>query len=315
MKKFIINVITFLAIFAALSFPVQWMVDKGLKKSDYSTEYKEWDDITKSRINADIIIMGSSKAWRHISPQIFQDSFKLSTYNLGMDGTHFRPQKWRFDVYTKYNKLPKYIIQVAGINELEDAPVDYNFSQYIPYLNEGYIERFGNWGFLNWKDFYIPLYKYTHSTGIMKAGLMGLFNRKDDRHYKYKGFLSLNWHWNDSVFKATVKEYPHGMKAGVAAATYNDFIAYAEFCKSHKIDLIIVNVPTYTGYQNLVTNPDYVPGVYKQIAAKYNLRYIDYSKDTICRDTAMFYNFNHLNPRGVAILNARLIHDLRDEIK
>lgn len=315
MKKFIINTFIFLLGFFLLSLPITWIVDRGLKKSDYSTEYKEWDDITKGRVNADILIMGSSKAWRHISPQALQDSFKISAYNLGMDGTHFRPQKWRFDVYTKYNKLPKYIIQVAGINEFEDPHIDYNFTQYIPYLNEGYMQRFGKNGFLNWMDQYIPLYKYTHSTGIMKAGLMANFKRHDSRNYKDRGFLSLSTHWQDSVFQATVKKFPHGMKAFADTAAYNDFIAYAEFCKREKIDLIIVNVPSYIGFQKLVTNPDYIPGLYKKIAAKYNLKYLDYSQDTICRDTAMFYNFNHLNTRGVGIFNKILIKDLKKEIK
>lgn len=315
MKKFIKNIFIFLIIFLALAYPLQWIIDTGLKKSDYSTEYKEWDDITQSRINADIIIMGSSKAWRHISPYEFEQAFKLSTYNLGMDGQCFRMEKWRFDVYNKYNKKPQYIIQIIGHSELDNPSADYNYTQFLPYFKEGYIERFGDHGFLNWKDFYIPLYKYTHNTGIMKAGLANLFNRTDSRKYKYKGFLPLNWHWSDSTFSCTKKKYPHGMKVDISPVTYADLINYIEYCKKENIKLILVDVPTYIGFQNLELNTNYVTNTYKSLAVKYGLKYLDYTKDTICRDTAMFYNSNHLNPRGVAIFNKQLINDLRDEIK
>ncbi|MDB5147631.1 MAG: hypothetical protein JWQ57_1651, partial [Mucilaginibacter sp.] len=134
LKKFLINLSVFVILYLILAYPLQYIVDTGLKKSDFSSEYKEWDDITKSRINADIIIQGSSKAWKQISPKKFEQAFKLSTYNLGMDGQHFPMQKWRSDVYLKYNKKPKYIIQIVALTELQNPVIQYNYTQYIPYL-------------------------------------------------------------------------------------------------------------------------------------------------------------------------------------
>jgi len=181
MKKFTINLLIFIGIYLAVALPLQRVVDAGLKKSDFSKEYKEWDDITKSRINADILIQGSSKARLQISPAEFEQAFNKPTYNLGMDGQHFRVQKWRFDVYLKYNKKPKYIIQVIALHELLNGDIDYNYTQFIPYLNEGFIQRFGGHGFLNYLDFYVPLYKYCHQTGMMEAGLSNFFRKHDNR--------------------------------------------------------------------------------------------------------------------------------------
>src|SRR4051812_31298576 len=118
MKKFITKSLILTSILFVLAYLLQQLIDKGLSQSNFSTEYKEWDDITKSKINAEIIIQGSSKAWLQISPRIFEDEFKLSTYNLGMNGQCFPMQKWRLDMYLKYNKKPKYLIQVVALREM-----------------------------------------------------------------------------------------------------------------------------------------------------------------------------------------------------
>lgn len=314
-KRFLINLFIFTALFLMIAYPLQWMVDAGLRKSDYSTEYKEWDDITRSRINADIIIQGSSKAWRQISPQYFEDAFKLSTYNLGMDGQHFPMQKWRFDVYLKHNKKPKYIIQIVALNELDNPVIEYNYSQFIPFLNEGFIQRFGGHSFLDFRDFYIPLYKYCHTTGIIEAGLASFFKKHDNRNYKYKGFLAYTAPYSDDVLLPLKKQNPHGLRIKVDPMAYSDLIQMVQYCKKQNIGLILVNTPTHNNYQKMVINRDSVMNIYSTIANKYKLKFLDYSRDTICNDTAMYYNFNHLNKRGVAIFNKQLINDLKSEIK
>jgi len=315
MKKFTINLLIFIGIYLAVALPLQRVVDAGLKKSDFSKEYKEWDDITKSRINADILIQGSSKARLQISPAEFEQAFNKPTYNLGMDGQHFRVQKWRFDVYLKYNKKPKYIVQVIALHELLNGDIDYNYTQFIPYLNEGFIQRFGGHGFLNYLDFYVPLYKYCHQTGMMEAGLSNFFRKHDNRHYKYKGFRPSPKHWREDDFTDLKSQYPHGMTLDVDPVAYADFIDMIKTCKKEKIDLILVCPPTPVVLQNLVVNRGGIMRTYQNLATKFGLKYLDYSRDTICRDTAMFYNYDHLNTRGVAVFNKQLVNDLKAEIK
>lgn len=315
LKKFLINLSVFVILYLILAYPLQYIVDTGLKKSDFSTEYKEWDDITKSRINADIIIQGSSKAWKQISPKKFEQAFKLSTYNLGMDGQHFPMQKWRSDVYLKYNKRPKYIIQIVALTELQNPVIQYNYTQYIPYLNEGFIERFGGNSYLDWRDFYIPLYKYCHNTGMIEAGLRNFFNTHDNRQGKYKGFRSQNTNWTESDLNDFKKKNPHGMTVEIDPVAYSDFENMIKSCAKARIDLILVCPPTPVSFQNEIVNHAAIMNIYQNFSAKYGLKYLDYSKDTLCLDKAMFYNFNHLNTKGVEIFNEQLINDLKGEIK
>lgn len=315
--KFLKNLLIFTIILFALGFLIQYFADNGLRKSDYSRQAKEWDDIVKSRINADIIILGSSKAWLQISPKDFEEAFKMSTYNLGMDGHHFRMQKWRLDVYLKHNKKPKYLIQVFAQRDLDNPPIDYEYNQFIPYLNEGYISRFGNHGYLGYLDYFVPLYKYCHQTGMLESALISFAKTPENNHNngKYKGFFSYDEHWNDSSLVAVKKSNPHGIKAEIDPVTYADLLDMIKYCKEQKIDLIVVSPPTYIDFQKLLINQDEIIKKYEDLSKKYHFKMLNYLQDTICRDTAMFYNFNHLNTRGVKIFNKQLIGDLRSEIK
>ncbi len=314
-KKFIIRLSALAAVCLLLAFPLQWVVDAGLRKSDFSTEYKEWDDILNSRINADIIIQGSSKARLQISPKEFEKSFGLSAYNLGMDGQHIPMEKYRFDVYLKHNKKPKYVIQVISLTEMRNPGIYTNYSQFIPYLNHDFIKKFGRRGYLNDLDFYVPLVKYCHQTGMMETGLINFFNKEDHREYKYKGFRSANLHWSDTEFIAYKKRHPPHMIYKIDRVAYANFVDMIQTCRRENIDLILVYTPTPFVFETLIANRDELMKMYKDLADKYKLKYLDYSRDTIAADTAMFYNYNHLNTRGVAIFNKQLINDLKDEIK
>ena len=83
-----------------------------MKKSNTHAfrEYPVWNDIHSGNINADLLIMGSSRAWRHIDPNVLEDSLELSSYNLGMDGQHLPMQLWRYETLLKKNHAPRVIV-------------------------------------------------------------------------------------------------------------------------------------------------------------------------------------------------------------
>ena len=84
LRKILIFSIPILFIILILDF----IITLGLKKSE-SDDFREWNDLYQSKINADLIINGSSRAWVHISPQILDTSFSIDSYNLGIDGHNF----------------------------------------------------------------------------------------------------------------------------------------------------------------------------------------------------------------------------------
>ena len=105
LKTFIRQVLIFFVPIIVLSFVLDFYISNQLKKSKTHAfrEYPVWNDINAGNINADLLIMGSSRAWRHIDPNIIDDSLKLKSYNLGMDGQHLPMQLWRYETFLQKN--------------------------------------------------------------------------------------------------------------------------------------------------------------------------------------------------------------------
>jgi lysophospholipase L1-like esterase len=51
-------------------------------------------------------------------------------------------------------------------------------------------------------------------------------------------------------------------------------------------------------------------GMIRDIANRHGIQFLDYSSDTMCRDTKYFYNSQHLNTAGAELFSARLAEDL-----
>src|ERR1700747_729442 len=136
MKKIILRTLLFCLAPVPLLYLLQHIVDTGLRKSRYYY-YSEWNDLFNGKINADLVVMGTSRAWVQVSPGILDSMLHLNSYNLGMDGTAFKIQYERFKMYMQHNKKPKYILQEVGYTSTlvksDQLPV---LQQFLPYLND-----------------------------------------------------------------------------------------------------------------------------------------------------------------------------------
>ena len=112
MKKFIKYLLFFIAPFILFSYCIDVFISTNLKKAKKGAygEYSTWNDVFEGKINSDIVIYGSSRAWKHISPKIINDRLHISTYNLGIDGHTFWLENFRHRMLLKNNTKPKIII-------------------------------------------------------------------------------------------------------------------------------------------------------------------------------------------------------------
>src|ERR1700761_3042758 len=78
MKKFIFQFLIFLAPFFLIAPFADIFLSRELKKSHVyaDSEYPTWNDILYGKVNAEIIINGSSRAWVQINPTMIEDSLK-----------------------------------------------------------------------------------------------------------------------------------------------------------------------------------------------------------------------------------------------
>ena len=302
---FLIAPAIFLAIFSTP------FIDDILKKSNYSENYQEWNDIIDSKINADLLIQGSSRAWIHISPKYLDSTLHLNSYNLGIDGYQFHMQYSRFLLYLKYNTPPKYIVQIVDYITLWKPSDLYMYEQFIPYLNEDIIRKaVSQYNGLNTMDIHLPIYRYIHNNNVYFEGLYKYMNDSVHTNWKYKGFQAQDRLWN-SRFRLWKEKHPNGEKYDVDTMTLRLFDTFVKYCVNKNIKLILVNPPSYYESTQLIQNKATIDSIYNYYIQKYHLRFLDYSNNPICMDTTNFYNAGHLNIKGVNKFNPILSNDLK----
>ena len=129
MRKFLTNTFILAFIVCILSYPLDYLISNSISKSKYYAQGESlvWNDIYRNKINSDVTIYGSSRAWVQISPKILSENLQEKVYNLGMDGSNFDLQYFRHSEVLKTNKHPKLIIVSLDIFSFEKKVGLYNY--------------------------------------------------------------------------------------------------------------------------------------------------------------------------------------------
>ena len=311
MKKFIRAVLLFFVPILLLSYPIDTFISNNLKKSDsLYGEYEVWSDIYNSKINADILIYGSSRAWVNISPKILEDSLQLNFYNLGMDGHNFWLQYLRHIEYLKHNNNPKHIILAVDFNSLHKRDSLYLHKQFLPYMlwNKNIKEYTKSYEGFNYFDYNIPLIRYTGNSSILKNAINIGFENKKNTPYRTNGYKGIKKNWSNDLENAKSKMKNYKIQIDTESVTL--FNRFLQECKSNNIVVSLVYTPEYIDGQKFIENKNEILDIYKNYAKKYELLYLDYSEDSICLNKNYFYNATHLNKTGSEIFTKKLANDL-----
>src|SRR4051812_41524192 len=126
MKRALVNGCVFIVVFLSILFALQYIVEKGLRKS-HMQYYTSWNEIYDARVNADVVICGDSRAKLTYSPKILDSVLGTNSYNIGINGAMLPLQLARLKIYLQHNKKPKYIIQNVDFYTFADLGhiVDY----------------------------------------------------------------------------------------------------------------------------------------------------------------------------------------------
>lgn len=290
MKRFIFAVFLFvLPLYIA-----DYIISEKMQCSN-KREIESWYDLMHSKIDADIVIMGNSRVWVHINPLVLDSVLGVESYNLGMDGSGVNRQIHKYNLFRKYNRKPKIIIQSIDAWCMENK-TGYEREQMYPY--------FWNWDFR--KEYfdsepftafekYIPLYRFGSFHPLTSGP-----------KYLTKGYRGMERHWNGTEFEK-IKEIVFKPNNDTAKM-FEDYIAKAT---AEGIMVILVYTPQFVGATEKTSNQDYMHKWYEQLSKKYNTPILDYTYMDICRDTTYFYNAMHLNRKGAEIFSDSLANDIK----
>ncbi len=311
MKKLIVNLIVFLIPLVIFMFLADWFLSSQLRHSR-DGEFSVWNDIYDSKVNADIVVYGSSRAMVHMDPIIIKDSLHVNAYNLGLNGHNFWLQYFRHKELLKYNKSPKFIIHSVDIFTLVKRNDLFNMEQFLPYMlfNREIEQWTGSYKGYTIYDYFIPLVRYygQYKTigHVLKTSVMG-YTKSDSA--RYLGFSAQDQAWNDDLVKARIK-FPD-FRAKIDPASVELFNKYLQECQDSGIGIVLVYTPEYVEGQDFVKNRTDIINTFSYFSAKYNIPFLDYSNDSISYKRDYFYNASHLNSTGARIFTSKLIHDIK----
>lgn len=297
MKKFVSMILVFCMILLLLGITIDLSYSEVLIHSN-DRRYEAWYDLMHGKIDADIIVNGSSRAWVHISPIILDSILQTNTYNLGIDGSSINRQIRKYRLFQQYNRKPKLIIQNIDCWALDEV-VGYEREQFFPYFWNNYIRKeFYETEPISFTEKYIPLVRY-HGKFSMSSFVP---------HPKtlIRGYKGLDLVWNGKQYneiESIVFSYNN-----LVAKSFDNFL---QSVTKNGIKVVFVYTPQYIGATHKITNLNEMHAFYKKIADKYDIPILDYTNMWICNDTTYFYNAMHLNRNGAEIFSDSLANDIK----
>lgn len=309
MKKFFINIILYSVVIILFFWIITIVTDQGLKKSNFQ-DFEEWNCIMEGRVNADVLIQGTSRARWQYNTFILDSVLHISSYNLGMDAAAFETQYLRYKIYMQNNKPPKLIIQNVDWNTMAKYNSLFREYQFFPYLNNKNVRISLRDSELFPKiNLYLPFLKYSKELKIVAAGFSEFFNI---RHYppsKHKGYVALDNQFNERVFEGRKTETDNDCNWDISIEEL--FTEFLDDCKARGIQVILVLSPPYYEIKPYMKKCVDMESYYGQIAEHNSVDLLDYSDLPMSQDKYYYSDPTHMNKYGAELFSLTLANDLK----
>jgi hypothetical protein len=313
LKKFI----CFAAVFIVLALTAHHLLIAGLRRYQGGGSFDVWNQIVGGKVNADILISGSSRALINFDCRAIRDVTGHECFNIGLDGSKINLDIARFKTFLKHNRQPQVLVQVAGIGDLEYGGF-LRLHQYAPYLNEDEIYKslVNHLPEMRYHK-YIPLFSLAvynkELTWRAVRGLLGIGEPENQWPSKPRvyGFLPVDIQWTDE-YDRFKREFPDGDTFNISSEAIKTYEELIRLCKERGIELIIVFPPAY--YESIykyTKNVRDIFQVYQQLSARNHVQFWDYSRIPMTRDKENFYNSQHMNSNGAAKFSRLFANDLK----
>ena len=311
-RMHVLKLFLFPLVFLALTMSLDRLLLTGLQNYKVDT-LGMCNRLRAGQINAQVLVLGNSRAENSFDPRILSQVTQKSVYNMAWPGAGLPFQLSLLKVYLRYNQKPEYLIQEVSARSLQEATKElFDTSAMLVLLAEPEIRQVLNSidpAFVRRGD--LPLAGVNDTRGLSQA-LAGLLNLRQ-REERFVGFLPIDHTWSREMdhFK---RDHPDGVTHGTngpGRAALRELLA---LCRTEHIKSILVCTPEYCEMQQLVTNRRSIIDLLCQTAAEFGTPFWDWSDDPLCQDTNGFWNSIHLNKRGAAAFSTRFAERLRREV-
>ena len=305
MKKFLSMVLLFLGLLCLLAWGMDFLITRQFKKMDASP-FANWNDIYNADIDADILIMGSSRAYVQFNPHVLDSVLKVNSYNLGMDGRAVESQVIKYHVYRREQQKKPQLILFEVYQGTMDISNGYQRIQFVPYLTDAYLwQQTHKMEDFSWADMVIPCWRYRNYIQDIKEIINGTSYYCRPEQKAYKGFCDYDKPWDGSML-ARIDTIIYSREPE-AIAEVERFLGE---CQREQIQVAFVIAPYHIGVTRKIEDLDGWYSMISAIAEPFDVPILDYTYDSLSYDTTYFYNASHLNREGAALFTKKLAHDL-----
>lgn len=274
---------------------LDFVVTSGLKKSNYR-DLPKLVEITNGGIDAQVIIVGSSRALVHFDCEKISKKTGLSCYNLGLDGSNFKLQKEILELYLRKNKTPERLIWSLDINTLGEIDTFYGIENLVPFMREPEIREIisiqnSNPEYL----YYLPMIRYKFKSNFIPIGLLSYLNLIKYRRRVINGYreMDLEWKPNDKIkgdFRFQFK---------IDSTYIYNFFEQIHVLQSRSVKISFCITPYFNkGFESDKFILDF-ENEFKSIASVIQVPVYSYLNSEISMSKNYFYDYSHLNKRGV----------------
>jgi hypothetical protein len=289
---------------------LQLVLNAGMRRIR-SGMFGAFNRAADGKVNAEIIVSGSSRAAMQYDPAILSRATGLSVFNLGRIGAAPNVHTGILRFYLNHNRPPRLLVEnvdlfaLVSVDDLFDPP------QYTPYLYDRDLYKALRRRYPQiWRARYLPLYGYAAGDSSFRhyLGLQALFGIQPQEDYE-DGYYPVSWTWSGKFQKliATKKTF----QFRVTPTGVTDFEEFLSEAESRGIPTILVLSPLYREYLAMESNPARIRAAFADLALLHGAEFWDMGDiPSISGDTGDFFEPDHMNRRGATafseLLGARL---------
>lgn len=303
MNKFLTKTVILLCVLFVLNVILDYGITRFLNHSELHM-YKPWNHIINDTLEADLLVMGSSRAQRQYDTRIMDSMLLLNTYNLGLRASHVNRQIVIYKVYRHYQRKKPSFLLVNFDYWGNWVGSNYEREQFFPYLANPFVRRLVlKYEHFVMRELYLPMYRY------YSQGLLSLMDKDDTARFSpknwYNGYWGYSLGWDGEEIKNVEK-----IEFKTNASIVEDFDAFLSELQKDGVKVIFVSSPICAMATKKLVNPSEFYEFRDRFSEKYNIPVLDYIDDAICNDTTYFSNATHLNRAGAELFTTKLCQDL-----
>jgi hypothetical protein len=307
MKRFLKNSALFALVVLVLALLADVLISKGLRRTERGHFYT-MNALMNKKMDADLVILGNSRAAACYNPYILDSILHVNTRNLGVSAQPFGVSYLRWQLYQRNNKKPQLVIVNIDFRDLRIVSNGFEKEQYYPYMRDSLVKPYLDLYGFTWAEKYVPMYRYRGDYKLMGIGLGELLHLHHDQkgHY-YKGYANENSAWDGRNLDEMIKNGKiEGQCEPEAVALLERFL---QETRRDSIPVVFVYAPLHNLLKDNLEETK-ARKAYQDLSQHYDIPLLDFSTMEISSDTSYFMNGHHVNQKGAEIFTTALAHSL-----